>query len=89
MNNYNCKLLKCEWIRDGNQWIFNITANRFLRGMVRLIVGASLRVATGKLSLQTLRESMERQERLEAAWSAPACGLGLSKIEYPYIENLK
>lgn len=82
-----CDISKAEWSKgpDGN-FEFQITANRFLRGMVRLIVGMCIHVAIGKVSLEEVREAMENQTRLEHAWSVPAEGLFLSSIKYPYID---
>ena len=81
-----CKIFRSEWEIDENQLIFHISADRFLRGMVRLIVGMCINVAQGKLSLQSVRSSLENQTRLERDLSVPSCGLYLSKIEYPYID---
>lgn len=85
--NYDCVLEASHWVRnDAMHWSFHVQANRFLRGMVRLMVGACIKCATGKLSLDILRHAMETQSRLDEAWSVPACGLRLSKIQYPYIK---
>lgn len=62
---------------------FHITANRFLRGMVRLIVGMCLNVGTGKLSLDTVTDCLESQVPLPVQWSVPAAGLFLDEIKYP------
>ncbi|MFK8163131.1 MAG: tRNA pseudouridine(38-40) synthase TruA [Lewinella sp.] len=78
-----CQLKEARWDFAEGEWTFNISANRFLRGMVRLIVGMCLRVGEGKLSLEDLRRAMDNQERLPKPWSAPAAGLYLSKVEYP------
>lgn len=78
-----CSLSEARWAFEDTVWTFHISANRFLRGMVRLIVGMCLRVGEGKLSLESLRESMEKQTRLPKPWSAPATGLFLSSVEYP------
>lgn len=81
---YACQLKTAEWSATPNGLIFNIQANRFLRGMVRLIVGMCLNVGWGKLTLQEVTIALERQTRLKNAWSAPPEGLFLSHIEYPY-----
>lgn len=84
---YNCLLEESRWERlDRDNYRFHITANRFLRGMVRLIVGMCLKVSTGKIDLQDVKLAMENQVRLEKAWSVPPQGLFLSQIRYPYIE---
>jgi len=82
---YLCDIQEARWKEVGESLHFHISANRFLRGMVRLIVGMSLNVASGKLSLNEVREAMEKQERLKHAWSVPAEGLFLTDIKYPYL----
>ena len=82
----DCQLTRAEWIQtDQYNWEFHITSNRFLRGMVRLIVGMSLKVGLGTLSQDAVIQAMDRQKPLDKSYSAPAEGLFLSKISYPYI----
>lgn len=78
-----CELTEARWVFTDTEWTFNISANRFLRGMVRLIVGMCLRVGEGKLSVEEVRYALDNQTRLPKPWSAPAAGLYLSQIEYP------
>ncbi|MEM6769161.1 MAG: tRNA pseudouridine(38-40) synthase TruA, partial [Bacteroidota bacterium] len=78
----NCALREARWVFTDSDWTFHISANRFLRGMVRLIVGMCLRVGEGKLSLEQVREAMDEQKRLPKPWSAPANGLFLSAVDY-------
>ncbi len=78
-----CNLTEARWEFTPREWTFHISANRFLRGMVRLIVGMCLRAGEGKLALTTLQEAMEKQSRLPKPWSAPAAGLFLSAVVYP------
>lgn len=86
VDTYRCKVSKSEWKKvSENEWHYNIKADRFLRGMVRLIVGMTLNVGLGRLELGKVRTALEKQERLERAWSVPAAGLYLNKITYPYI----
>jgi len=81
-----CDLKRSEWIKkNDHDWEFHITSNRFLRGMVRLIVGMSLKVGQGKMSLSTVKNAMESQNMIEKSYSAPAEGLFLSEVKYPYI----
>jgi len=77
-----CDLSVAHWIFTDEEWTFHITANRFLRGMVRLIVGMCLLVGEGKMSLGEVRRALKNQVRLPKPWSAPATGLYLSEIEY-------
>jgi tRNA pseudouridine38-40 synthase len=67
--------------------VFTITANRFLRGMVRAIVGTLLQVGKEELSLDDFRKIIESKDRSEAGASVDACGLYLSRIEYPFLST--
>jgi len=62
---------------------FKITANRFLRNMVRAIVGTTLEVGQGKINVDDFRSIIEAKNRSEAGLSVPAHGLYLSNIVYP------
>lgn len=81
-----CDLKRSEWIIEENtgKLIYHVSANRFLRGMIRLIVGMCLNVGTGKVALSTVQEAMEQQTRLEKSWSVPPQGLFLCDIRYPF-----
>ncbi|MEM1322812.1 MAG: tRNA pseudouridine(38-40) synthase TruA [Bacteroidota bacterium] len=86
----NCELSQAKWSFDNKGgWSFNITANRFLRGMIRLIVGMCLNVGLDKVSLDDVRQALDRQERLQKNWSVPPEGLFLRDIRYPYISSEK
>jgi tRNA pseudouridine38-40 synthase len=78
-----CRITRCEWIFEDTQWTFHITANRFLRGMIRLIVGACLQVGNGKMTLAQIRTALDTQTLLPQPLSAPAKGLFLHDIQYP------
>ncbi|WP_192822470.1 tRNA pseudouridine(38-40) synthase TruA [Rufibacter sp. LB8] len=80
---YRCTISQVFWREEGNLLIFTISANRFLRGMVRLIVGTLLDVGKGKLTPAQFREIIERQDRSLASGAAPAQGLFLHRVEYP------
>lgn len=83
---YLCDLKISEWRKSNDsEWTYHITANRFLRGMVRLIVGMCLRVGSGKLSIDDVKEALDSKSRMDQALSAPPQGLFLSKISYPYL----
>lgn len=86
LKHMRCQLQQARWqgsIEEGG-FTFQITANRFLRGMVRLIVAMCVNVATGRLELDTVRKAMDEQKRLKRAESAPAQGLFLTDVAYPY-----
>ena len=85
----NCLLHESRWEFGADEWRYHVTADRFLRGMVRLIVGACLRVGEGRVSVASVRQSLERQAALERPWSAPAAGLFLSAVRYPRREAWK
>lgn len=86
---YRCELKRSEWVPgpDGFSLSYHIAANRFLRGMVRLIVGMCLNVGTGKLELDTVRRALDEQSRLQRSTSAPPEGLYLRDIRYPFQEQ--
>ncbi len=77
-----CTLGESRWEFGPEQLTYRISANRFLRGMVRLIVGMCVRVGEGRLSLDEVRRALDRQERLPKPWSAPAAGLYLCNVAY-------
>jgi tRNA pseudouridine38-40 synthase len=79
----NCKIMQAEWKLNGTQLIFAIKADRFLRNMVRAIVGTLLEVGTGKITVSKFREIIEKKDRNVAGTSAPALGLFLVDVEYP------
>jgi tRNA pseudouridine38-40 synthase len=80
----NCKITKAVWQKSGEQeWRFTIRADRFLRGMVRAIVGTLLMVGKNKLSLHDFRNIIEAKNRAKAGNNAPAHALFLTGIEYP------
>ena len=80
-----CQLSRSEWEfgQDRKRMVFHITSNRFLRGMVRLIVGMCLNVGLKKFPLEVLHEAMEEQKRLHMSTSVPPEGLFLTSIRYP------
>jgi len=78
-----CSVTRAEWKREGNQWNFYIEADRFLRNMVRAIVGTTVEIGQGKITLAEWENIILSGARSEAGVSAPACGLYLNKIEYP------
>jgi tRNA pseudouridine38-40 synthase len=79
----NCNLQKAEWRERDGLFIFEIKANRFLRNMVRAIVGTLLEVNEGKRTMESIPELLESKNRSNAGVSAPAKGLYLVDIEYP------
>jgi tRNA pseudouridine38-40 synthase len=78
-----CHLSEARWDEVGEEWVFTIRSNRFLRNMVRSVTGTLLEVGRGKLSIEGLREIVEKKDRCAAGVSMPACGLFLTKVDYP------
>lgn len=80
---YNCKIFNAEWKEEGEWLIFYISADRFLRNMVRAIVGTLVEIGTGKTTIDQLKEIIESKDRKNAGPSAPAQGLFLTEVVYP------
>lgn len=79
----NCAISFAHWEKIGEEWVFTIQADRFLRNMVRAIVGTLLEVGRGKMSIDKFKSVIEAQNRCSAGTSVPAHGLYLVDIEYP------
>ena len=84
---FNCVMMEANWKQNGNKLVFTVAADRFLRNMVRAIVGTLVNVGQGKLTLQEFREIIESRDRNKAGFSVPAHGLYLTKVAYPYIDQ--
>ena len=82
----NCKITHARWEQEGGQWVFTITADRFLRNMVRAIVGTLVDVGRGKLTIEQFCQVIEKKDRCSAGTSMPGNALFLWKVEYPYID---
>jgi tRNA pseudouridine38-40 synthase len=74
--------MQAHWAKEGELWVFTIQADRFLRNMVRAIVGTLLEVGRRKLTVDEFCQIIERKDRCAAGTSAPAQGLFLCDIEY-------
>lgn len=79
---FNCNIMNAEWKKVGNELTFYISADRFLRNMVRAIVGTVLEVGSGKISIEEFRKIIESKNRSEAGLSVPAKGLFLTEVIY-------
>ncbi|MDR1344715.1 MAG: tRNA pseudouridine(38-40) synthase TruA [Tannerellaceae bacterium] len=86
----NCRITYAAWEKDGDQWRFVISADRFLRNMVRAIVGTLLDVGRHRLTTEDFASIIEALDRGKAGASAPAHALFLADIVYPgnVFENL-
>lgn len=78
-----CKVTKAHWESTADGALFTITSNRFLRNMVRSIVGTLLEVGTGKIPVAEMHKIIKSKNRGEAGFSVPASGLYLTEIKYP------
>jgi tRNA pseudouridine38-40 synthase len=83
VNHFRCKLLSSVWTREGTLIKYTICADRFLRGMVRTVVGTMVDIAKEKITLEEFREIIEIKDRRKAGAASPAEGLYLVKVEYP------
>jgi len=81
----NCNIMKAQWNRRGEQMIFTIEADRFLRNMVRAITGTLLEVGKEKLTIDSFKKIIESKDRGMAGVSVPAHALFLKEISYPII----
>ena len=81
----DCKIFQAFWETEGSQLIFTIKADRFLRNMVRAIVGTMIDIGFGKTDIKGFTEIILAKDRGKAGKSAPAKGLFLAEIEYPEI----
>jgi len=80
----NCKVARAMWAEKGNKLVFTIEADRFLRNMVRAIVGTLVDVGRGKTSMDEFKDIINSKNRSKAGQSVPAKGLFLTNISYPY-----
>lgn len=80
---YRCNIYEAVWRQEGHELVFTIRANRFLRGMVRLVVGTLLDVGRGKISVAEFEQIVASQDRGRASGAAPAEGLYLARVTYP------
>lgn len=80
---YNCNIMNSLWTVGEDRIVYNVTANRFLRGMVRGLVGTMLRVGRGKLTMDGFRQAIESRNCVNADFAVPPQGLSLMKVCYP------
>ena len=80
---YHCTITKAEWFFKEDELRFVIKADRFLRNMVRAIVGTMINIGIGKLTVEDLHNIIQSKSRSEAGYSVPAHALYLTCIEYP------
>lgn len=81
----NCSISKALWEDHGDGLTFKIAADRFLRNMVRAIVGTLIEIGKEKMPANAIHHILASKNRSMAGTSVPACGLYLTKVEYPYL----
>jgi tRNA pseudouridine38-40 synthase len=77
-----CELSRSEWIFEQDMAVYHVTSNRFLRGMVRMIVGMCINAGQGQISIEEVRAALLEQRMIAKSYSVPAEGLYLTKIVY-------
>lgn len=82
VTHYQCSIRECAWTFTKDVLIFEITANRFLHGMVRAIVGTHIEMGRGKLRLDEFEQILKAGDRITVPFSAPAHGLVLEEVVY-------
>lgn len=84
----NCKIMEANFEQVTNGLVFTVKADRFLRNMVRAIVGTMVNVGKGEISVADVAKIIESKNRSNAGQSVPACGLYLVSVEYPYVSKI-
>lgn len=84
VDHFHCDIKKAAWSEKDNLLVFTITANRFLRGMVRAVVGTLLNVGAGKTSIEEFRAILHSKDRKKAGMNVPPEGLFLTRVKYPH-----
>jgi tRNA pseudouridine38-40 synthase len=85
VNTFDCTIFEAHWKQENDTLIFTISANRFLRNMVRAIVGTLVYVGLHKITLSDFEAIIKGKDRDKAGFSVPAHGLYLTKIDYDYL----
>lgn len=88
VNNFICHVMRAEWEQRDEELVFTITANRFLRNMVRAIVGTLLDVGRGRLTTEEFNQIILEKNRCQAGTSVPACALFLTDVRYTWADIL-
>lgn len=82
VNNFICRITKSQWIQEKNTLVYNVKANRFLRGMVKGLVGTMLKVGTHKISLEVFKKIIESKDCSRADFSIPSHALFLVAVNF-------
>lgn len=79
---FQCNILESRWLNENDCLVYNVKANRFLRGMVRALTATMLKVGRGKISLMEFRQIIEAKDCTKASFAVPAHGLFLGSVQY-------
>ena len=85
VNTFDCTIFEAHWKEEKNKLVFTISANRFLRNMVRAIVGTLVNIGLRKITLEDFDTIIRSKDREKAGFSVPAHGLYLTKIDYDFL----
>ncbi|MFM7671697.1 MAG: tRNA pseudouridine(38-40) synthase TruA [Bacteroidota bacterium] len=83
VKSFDCRIELSEWLEEGEEWVYRVRANRFLRGMVRALTSTMLLVGRGKIELDEFQRIVEARNCELASFAAPAHGLFLEAVHYP------
>lgn len=83
VKSFLCKIETSEWVIENDQLIYKVTANRFLRGMVRALTATMLKVGRQKMGLEEFRSVIELKDCTMASFAVPAHGLFLTRVNFP------
>ena len=80
---FECAIIESKWVIENECLVYNVTANRFLRGMVRALTATMLKLGRGKMSLDDFKNIIESKDCTKANFAVPAHGLFLVGVVYP------
>jgi len=82
VNNHNCTIISSQWMHSSTGLYYEVSANRFLRGMVRALTATMLKVARNAMTLESFKSLLQADALIKADFAAPAHGLTLIKVDY-------
>ena len=80
---FNCGIMESTWEWEDGCLVFNVKADRFLRGMVRALVATMLKIGRGKMTIAEFKDVIEEKDCSKASFAAPSQGLFLVRVNYP------
>ena len=83
VNNFECRIEDSSWMVEADKLVYRVVANRFLRGMVRGLVGTMLQVGRGKMTVEQFRDIIEAKDASRADFAVPGHGLFLVEVRFP------